>query len=250
MTHQFKDHFSPVAAAYRAFRPAYPPALFRWLADVSPRRDAALDCGCGTGQAAVGLAHHFARVFAVDPSREQIANAIRHERVTYLVEPAEATGLPSASQDLICAAQALHWFDLDRFYPEVRRLAREGAVFAAFTYGLIAVEREVDAVLGNLYRDILRHYWPAERRHVDDGYRSLPFPFPELSPPRLVMTAEWGVDELTGYLATWSAVREFKARTGGDPLEAVGAELRGAWGDAGKTKRVSWPLVIRAGRIE
>ena len=56
----FKDHFSGVSAGYRAFRPGYPAALFEWLASVSPARERAVDLGCGSGQASVGLARHFA----------------------------------------------------------------------------------------------------------------------------------------------------------------------------------------------
>ena len=250
MTHVFKDHFSQVSEAYSAFRPDYPGELFRWLAQLSDRREAALDCGCGTGQAAVALAPYFSRVYAVDPSAQQIARATGRDRVTYLVAPAEATGLPAASQDLIIAAQALHWFDFEAFYAEVRRLARAGAHFAAFTYGLVTVNAEVDVVIGRLYHDLLGGYWPPERRHVDEGYRSLPFPFREISPPRFTMEASWQFDHLLGYLGTWSAVKQYGARTGADPLQAIRAELLDAWGGSGETRCVSWPLIIRVGLIE
>lgn len=249
MKSDFKDHFSHNSEAYRSFRPAYPDEVFQWLAHISPRRQAALDCGCGTGQAAVGLAQYFEKVYALDPSSEQISNAIHHEKVSYLLAPAEMTGLPQKSQDLIIAAQSLHWFDPDRFYPEVRRLAREDAIFAAITYGLIAVNQDVDTILGHLYHDILGGYWPPERHHVDAGYRTLPFPFPEITPPVFAMTASWRLDQLAGYLATWSAVKEFKAQTGENPLESINTKLQDAWGDVEILKRVSWTLVIRAGHI-
>ncbi len=248
MSPAFKDHFSQSSDAYRAFRPDYPDALFAWLAEVAPRRDGALDCGCGSGQAAVALARHFARVHGVDPSAGQIAQAIPHERVTYRVAPAEATGLPDASQDLVIAAQALHWFDLDRFYPEVRRLARPGAVFAAFSYGLMTVNPEVDAIIGRLYHDLLGPYWPPERRRVEAGYRTLPFPFAELVAPPLAMTAHWPMEHVLGYLTTWSAVKEYREKTGENPLDMIAEELRAVWG--GGAKELSWPLVIRAGRLE
>ena len=248
MTINFKDHFSQVASGYRAFRPEYPEDLFQWLADVSPQRKVALDCGCGTGQAAVALARYFDSVYAVDPSQEQIANAVPNEKVTYLVAPAEKTGLPRETLDLIIAAQALHWFDLERFYPEVDRIARQGAIFAAFSYGLVTIAPEIDRVIKHLYYDILGQYWPPERRHVDAGYRSLPFPFREIAAPGFTMKANWGINHLMGYLATWSAVKEFRARTANDPLKDVEAELQGEWGQE-EEKPISWPLVIRAGII-
>ena len=141
------------------------------------------------------------------------------------------------------------WFDSEAFYTEVRRLARPGALFAAFTYGLVAVNAEVDAVIRRLYHDLLGSYWPPERRHVDEGYRSLPFPFREITPPEFAMGAAWQFDHLMGYLGTWSAVKEYRARTGADPLEEIRPELLGVFGAEG-TREVSWPLIIRVGQIE
>lgn len=248
MTVAFKDHFSQVAKAYRVFRPEYPAELFRWLAHIAPQRESALDCGCGTGQAAVAMARHFRKVYAIDPSAEQIANAMHDEKVTYQVAPAENTGLPEESQDVVIAAQALHWFDLDLYYPEVTRIARQGAIFTAFTYGLVTVNPAADNIIKRLYYDILGRYWPPERRHVDEGYRTLPFPFREITPPELVMTANWDMNHVLGYLATWSAVKEFRAQTASDPLKATEEELREVW-EQDEVKTISWPLFIRAGII-
>lgn len=244
----FKDHFSRVACAYRTFRPRYPPELFSWLARTVARREIALDCGCGNGQASVALAGHFAAVIAVDPGREQIQNAVPHPRVTYRVAPAEETGCSPRSVDLVTAAQALHWFDLERFYREVRRVARDGAVVAAFTYGLLTVDERVDGIIAALYHETLRGHWPAERAHVDAGYRTLPFPFPEIAAPRFAISEEWSLEQLMGYLATWSGVNAYRVSTGGDPLVEVGVALRDEWGPA-ERRRVSWPLALRAGRI-
>jgi len=245
----FKDHFSAAAEAYRAFRPGYPAALFAWLAEVAPGRAAALDCGCGNGQAAVMLAPHFREVFAVDPSREQIGNAIPADNIEYRIAPAEATGLPAGSVDLVVAGQALHWFDFDRFYPEVERVVRPtGGVFAAFTYGLIRLGGAVDGVIENFYHHLLADYWPPERRHVDSGYRSLPFPFPELAAPSFQLEENWGLPRLLGYLKTWSAVKEYRRRMGTDPLPEVERELGHAWGHQ-SLREVNWPLALRVGRV-
>ncbi|ABC82811.1 class I SAM-dependent methyltransferase [Anaeromyxobacter dehalogenans] len=245
----FKDHFTPVADAYRAFRPRYPRALFRWLGEVAPARGDALDCGCGSGQASLGLAEFFERVHAVDPGEAQIRQALRHPRVTYAVAPAEDTGLPPASVDVAIAAQAMHWFDLDRFWAELRRVARPGAVFAAVTYGLTRVDPEVDAVVDRLYHGLLARDWPPERVHVESGYRTLPFPFPELEAPPLEIEERWPMDAFLGYLGTWSAVTAHRRRTGADPLAEIAPALRAAWGTPERPLRVTWPIAIRAGRI-
>src|SRR5580765_3867958 len=110
--------FASVAREYANFRPGYPPELFGWLARAAPARGAVWDCGCGSGQASVALAEHFAHVFATDVSAEQIAAARPHARVRYSVAPAEKSGLESQSVDLVTVAQALHWFDVEAFYVE------------------------------------------------------------------------------------------------------------------------------------
>jgi SAM-dependent methyltransferase len=248
MASDFKDHFSGVSADYQSFRPSYPAALFEWLAAVAPRRERAADLGCGTGQASLGLARHFAEVVAVDPSAEQIARAQPHPRVAYRVAPGEATGLPAGWADLVVAAQALHWFDAARLQVELARIARPGAIFAAFTYGLCRVDPAVDAVVDRLYRPILGPYWPAERAHVDAEYRTLPFPWPELEAPPFTIVERWGLDRFLGYLGTWSAVSAYRKREGADPLALVDPALREAWGAAGE-RTVTWRLVVRAGRL-
>jgi SAM-dependent methyltransferase len=249
MADAFKDHFSSVSSGYQAFRPGYPPALFAWLASLSPRPERAVDLGCGTGQASVALAAHFADVIALDPSPEQIAHAEPHPRVSYRVAPAEATGLPDASADLVTAAQALHWFDPARLHPELARIARPRAIFAAFTYGLCRVDAAVDDVVARLYHAILGAYWPPERAHVDAAYATLPFPWPEIVAPPFSIEESWALDRFIGYLGTWSAVSAYRRERGEDPLGLVSADLRAAWGPPDDRRSLQWHLTVRAGRL-
>jgi SAM-dependent methyltransferase len=244
----FKDHFSGHAAAYRAFRPTYPPELFAFLASVAPARDLAWDCGTGSGQAAVPLAGHFARVLATDASAEQIANAEPHPGVEYAVAPAEACPLPAGSADLVLAAQALHWFDHGRFYADVSRVCRPGGVFAATCYHTPSVGPGVDPVLRR-WEDFIRPYWTPERVWVDDGYRSIPFPFPELDAPRFAVSAPVSLARFVGYLGTWSAARQYAKAHGADPLERFAAEFAAAWGDPSTIRTLRWELSVRVGRV-
>lgn len=250
----FKDHFSGHAAAYAAARPAYPDALFDWLAAQCPRRELAWDAGCGNGQASVALAAHFRRVHAGDPSAAQIAAAAPHPRVTYVVERGERCGLPDASADLVAVAQALHWFDLAAFYAEVRRVLRPGGVIAAWTYGLNRIEGAddpgIDALLRALHDRTLGPYWPPERRHAAAGYRDLPFPFAEFSVPDFTLRCDWTLPQFLAYLASWSAAQRHLAATGRDAIAAAAPALQAAWGDPQQTRAVIWPLAIRAGRTE
>lgn len=243
----FHDHFSGHARAYARARPTYPRALFARLAALAPARTRAWDAGTGSGQAAVALAAHFGAVVATDPSAAQVASAARHRRVTYAVATAEASGLADASCDLVAVAQALHWFDVPRFWDEVRRVLRPYGVVAAWSYARLQAAPGVAAVVDAL-EDVVRPWWPPERAHVDAGYATLPFPFavvPFDAPP---MRVRWTRDELLDYLRTWSAVRRHAAAHGHDAVDAIAAPLAAAWGRAGR-RTVRVPLAIRVGRV-
>lgn len=245
---RFADHFSTQASTYAARRPRYPEALFAWLAAQAPARETAWDAGCGSGQASLGLAAHFDSVIASDPSAAQIAAASAHPRVQYRIEPAEAPSLADASVDLVTVAQALHWFDQDRFHAAVRRVLRPGGVIAAWTYALCRVDAAVDAAYDRLYEPILGPYWPAERRHVENGYRDLPFPWTPITAPPFDLRVRWNLDAYRGYLRSWSATQRYIDRHGSDPRALVDDELVAAWGDPAVEREVVFPLALRVGR--
>lgn len=244
----FKDHFSGGAASYARFRPVYPPALFEWLAGLVPARDVAWDCATGNGQAAVGLAAHFGRVIATDASERQIAHARPDPRIEYRVALAEASGLPDRSVALVTVAQALHWLDRPRFYAEARRVLRPGGVLAVWCYNLLAVDAAVDEVVTRFYRETVGPWWTPDRALVDQGYRTIEFPFAELPAPAFAMAAEWTLADLEGYLRTWSAVQRYRAERGEDPVAALRGELGAAWGRPESPRAVRWPLHFRVGR--
>jgi SAM-dependent methyltransferase len=246
----FKDHFSKRSGDYAAYRPTYPRALVDYLASLCESTDDALDVGCGTGQLSVLLAERFSHVVATDASAQQIENAQAHERVEYRVAPAERSGLPEHSFDLITVAQAAHWFDLDAFYAEARRVGKPGAVLALITYGVIQADPDIDGIIQHFYKDVVGPYWPSERRHVEDGYRSLGFPFDELTAPPLAIEVQWNASELIGYADTWSAVRGAEKALGPDPIEQFKRDLLNAWGEPDKRRSIRFPLSLRVARIE
>jgi SAM-dependent methyltransferase len=242
----FKDHFSGHAALYADCRPSYPPALAEALAELAPARGLALDCGCGSGQLSVLLAEPFDRVEATDASAAQIAQAVPHSKVTYKVAPAEASGLHDASCDLVVAAQAAHWFDLPRYWAEVARVLKPGGLAALVGYGLLRIDAELDAAVDAFYTDGVGRFWPPERRLVDGGYREIDFPFREVTPPLIDMTAEWSRAQFLGYVATWSAVKAAE-KQGLDPLPAFTDAVRALWPDESRCRTVRWPLLLRVG---
>ena len=243
-----KDHFSRQAADYAKFRPRYPRDLFEYLGSVAPSRQLTWDCGTGNGQAAIGLATVFDRVIATDASEKQISNAQPHEHVEYRVAPAENSGIQSDTVDLIMVAQALHWFNLDRFYAETRRVLKPNGVLAASAYNLLRIEPAIDEIVNRYYHEVAGPFWPPERKLVEN-FADLPFPFNEIEPPKIEMTTHWNLDHLIGCLGTWSSTQRFMAATGADPLEQIIDELRRAWGNPQRVQSVIWPLTLRIGVI-
>lgn len=245
----FKDHFSTRSGDYAAYRPTYPGALIDYLAGLCPKTELALDVGCGTGQLSVLLAERFDHVIATDASPQQIEKAQAHERVEYRVAPAEASGLPDRSVDLITAAQAAHWFDLDTFYAEARRVGRPGAVLALITYGVIQADSDISDAIQHFYKDVVGSYWPPERRHVEEGYRSFAFPFEEWTAPPLAIEVQWRLSDLLGYVGTWSAVRGLEKAEGRGPLDEFRRDLSALWNEPQRRRTIRFPLSLRIGRI-
>lgn len=246
---EFKDHFSRLAKQYARYRPTYPAALFAYLASISPRRQLAWDCACGGGQASVALAGHFDCVVATDASAQQIAAAAPHAQVSYRVAKAEDSGLQSGTVDLVTVAQALHWLDLPAFYAEVRRILRPAGVLAVWTYGVLLVEGQgVNSLIEHFYQTTVGPYWPPERALVEEGYRSLAFPFAELAPPSFAMQSVWTRQQLLGYLRTWSATARYVDEVGHDPVAALGTQMDSLWKDTDPARCISWPMAVRIGR--
>jgi SAM-dependent methyltransferase len=244
----FADHFSSQSASYAAFRPNYPAAFIRDLAEACPGRGLAWDAGTGSGQAAVPLAAHFTRVEATDASAEQIRHATPHPRVRYRVADEGASGLPDASADLVAAAQAAHWFDMARFSAEADRVLRPGGLLAIWCYGLSRVDAAVDAAVREIYDGLLGPHWPPQRRLVDEGYRGLPFPYPELAAPPWAIEAELRREDFLGYLGTWSALARARRMLAADPWPEMARLMTAAWPEGSGSRRVVWPLSLRWGR--
>ena len=242
----FADHFSVVSTVYARFRPRYPEALFYWLAQVAPGRELALDCATGNGQAAVGLAGHFARVIATDASAAQIEAATATPRVEYRVAPAEASGLPDAGCDLVCAAQALHWLDRPAFFAEARRVLVPGGVVAFWGYlRLRTGDAGLDAELDRFHDVVVGPWWPPGREMLDGAYRGIDFPFEEIAAPAFAIEAHLSLEALAGYFGSWSATDRYRRAVGADPVPGFVAGLAASWG-AGRDVR--WPIALRAGR--
>jgi len=244
----FKDNFSQQSDIYVKYRPQYPVELYSFLSSLTEGHELVWDCGTGNGQAAVGLAAFYDRVVATDPSEQQIINALPHDRVQYAVEKAEQTSLPDHCADMVTIANALHWFDLDVFYREVRRVLKPGGVVAAWAYGIPTIEPAVDALLHKFHFGILDSYWRPENRLVEQEYRTIAFPFEQVVCPGSYSEKMMSVTDMIGYLNTWSAVQRFINEQQYNPTDQLAEELRRIWQEE-EVKTVRWKLILKAGRV-
>ena len=246
----FADHFSPIADGYRAHRPGYPSVLAEWLAEQAPARTLAWEAGCGSGQFTQRLAEVFTRVRATDASPEQLARAPAHPRISYAPARAEESGLKPGCADLICAAQAAHWFDLPAYYAEARRVARPRAVLAVFCYGRFSIAPGVDEVVYAYHDGVAGLHWPLGRAQVEANYRELSFPFRELSTPTFRIEELWNCAQLLAYAATWSATQRLILAEGEAPFLEFRRLLTAAWGNPAQARRVVWPIHLRATQLD
>jgi len=178
-----KDNFSKESDKYVRYRPTYPAELYQYINTITPGKASAWDCGTGNGQVALELAKSFDQVQATDISQAQLDHAPYADNIKYSVQSAEDTHFSDASFDLVTVAQAIHWFDFDLFYKEVSRTAKKGAVICVIGYARLEITPEIDEVITRFYTDIIGPYWDPERRYVDDGYQTIPFPYEEIETP-------------------------------------------------------------------
>ena len=245
----FHDLFSRQASVYAAARPGYPRELYERVVAVAPGRSLAWDCATGNGQAARDLATYFDRVVATDASAEQIRHAMPVANVEYRVATAENSGLAANSIELTTVGQALHWLNHDRFHAEVRRVSVPGGILAAWSYGSCHAGPELEGSLREFEDGLLGPYWNPERRWVDEGYRTIPFPFPEIPMPTLELRVTWSLSQLGEYLSSWSAVARYRRERGVDPVAPFLERIVKLWGPPGHTRTVVWPLGLRVGRV-
>ncbi|MGL4173576.1 MAG: class I SAM-dependent methyltransferase [Actinomycetota bacterium] len=248
-SHTHRNWFDQGGEAYARYRPQYPAALAEFLVQKVPRTSLAVDVGCGNGQLTTQIANHVNHVIGIDASANQLAHAVTHPRVEYMCASAEKLPAADHSVSLITAAQCAHWFDLELFYTEVRRIGVAEAVVSLISYGPPVLDGDLTPCFDRFYWNDLEAYWPPGREHVQTGYRELPFPFREYAAPPLSVDNNWTVEEFLGYISTWSAVRQLQERSGDEVLDRFGVELTELWGDPGQRRMVRAPIAMRIGTL-
>ena len=174
---------------------------------------------------------------------------IKAENIFYSVQPAEQTNFSDNTFDLITVSQALHWFQFDKFYTEVKRVAKPGAWIAAWTYTLLNISSEIDAIITvHFYKNTLGQYWDKERKYVDEQYSTIPFPFKEIKTPVFKIHFEWTLQELEGFFNTWSALQKYITTNHVNPVENVIKEIQPYF--MKEKMKIVFPVHLRMGQIE
>ncbi|MEQ8417310.1 MAG: class I SAM-dependent methyltransferase [Imperialibacter sp.] len=243
-----KDRFSDKASGYAAFRPKYPETLFNHLYTHTKAFDAAWDAGTGNGQVAAVLAGKFNRVYATDISIKQLMKVPNMANLSSFVADEAAPQISDASIDLITVAQAIHWFQVDKFCDEVSRVAKPGALLATWGYGLIQLPSAYQPAVDRFYSKVVGPYWDPERKHIDNSYADISIPFKELKPSEhFEMTYKWNAESLEGYLNTWSSVGNYVKEKGENPVPRLISELTSKGLPA--AFEVMFPLFTRLFRV-
>ncbi len=243
-----KDNFSAQADIYAHYRPGYPDALFEWLYTHCRHFGRALDCATGNGQAAAKLSEKFELVNAIDISISQLENSYKAPNIQYSVEKAEQPSFPANSFDLITVAQALHWFDHKNYFEQMYKVAKTGALFAAWGYSLLRISEEIDSLTDDFYTNVTGPYWDEERKHIDNKYNSIPFPFALLPCPDFSISYPWKAEHMIGYLNTWSAVQHYIKKNNTNPVDLIKEKLLSVWGK--QERIVTFPIFMTAGYID
>lgn len=241
--------YSSYAKQYAQSRPTYPEELFDYLASLAQQHDLAWDCATGSGQAALGLAKHFKKIIATDISAEQIKNAAPHPQIHYRVATSEQSGLDDKSVDLVTVASALHWFDLDRFYAEVRRVMSPGGVLAVWSYHVGYMEPPFDKIFLHFYQDILFNYFAPGARLVDDRYENIILPGEAIDAGQFYVTANWNLGQMLGFIKSWSGTQQYIKEKSEDPVNLIIDDLKQAWGDSEGPHELRWPLFVKVSRL-
>lgn len=244
----FKDHFSSISKNYHIHRPDYPDNLFSYLNSQVSQHDVAWDCATGNGQCALKLSTFFSKIIASDASTQQIKQSSHADNINYIVATAEYVPIRANCADLITVAQALHWFDIEAFTKEAARILNSEGVLAVWSYNLLNINPDVDTVINQLDKNILKNYWPPERALVENQYATIHMPFTELTTKPFQMEVEWSLGQLIGYLNTWSSVEAYKKQNRSNPLDLIKHPLLEAWGMENTIQSIRWPITMKLWR--
>jgi ubiquinone/menaquinone biosynthesis C-methylase UbiE len=246
---EFKDYFSKQAAEYAKYRPGYPDELFKYLSSITEGHQRAWDCAAGNGQAALKLTPFFDEIIATDASENQIKNAGAHPKIKYRVAVAENSGIELHSVNLITVATAIHWFNLIKFYEEVKRVLVPGGTLAIWNYAWANVNQMADSLIHRYVYEIVGSYAAPDFWKGINSETEIDFPFSRIKTPEFKIEREWDLKDYINFVMTWSPTQHYIKANNSNPIEKIFEELKKAWGDENEKKKITWKLTLKAAKI-
>lgn len=207
-----------LSSAYANVRAQYPDewtnSILNYAANAP--HNLALDVACGSGQAAKALSKHFSKVIAVDQSSSQInsSHGESWDNIEFKQGEAEELQVEDGSIDLLVVAQALHWFNLPKFFAEANRVMHSGSVFVASVYGpemLFPNSPEItaliSAVLTKLWEELKDVTWT---KLFVPHYKDIDIPFSQVQRNSFEIKRTFSRDQVISWISTWAALQTFK----------------------------------------
>jgi len=127
-----EQRFTGRAEIYKKYRSSYPKELIEYLYSQVGFKNGSIiaDIGSGTGIFSRLLLEKGSSVYGVEPNEDMRLMAENDsggfENFISINAPAENTGLKANSVDFITAAESFHWFDMELFRAECRRILKNG----------------------------------------------------------------------------------------------------------------------------
>lgn len=215
----FGQYDNAEAKAYQQGRSSYPPALYETI--LSHHRSTGgefqvmLDVGCGTGKATRDLAAYFDVANGCDESvgminvARKLGGTAASKPIRYHVASAEkldsVSNVNTGSVDLITAAMAAQWFDMQLFWQQASRLLKLGGTVALWTltsgycHPSTHNAEEVQKILWELEHVTFKPFEPPALHIARKLYDSLPLPWTvspsiDVFPESKYVRQEWNRD--------------------------------------------------------
>lgn len=239
-----KDNFSKQSHLYAQYRPEYPDELYQHILSYCISTSCVWDCATGNGQVAKVLSKHFDKVEATDISQKQLDSAFQSSIINYSISAAENTSFPDNHFDLVTVAQALHWFDFGAFFNEVKRVLKPTGILAVWGYSSMKVNVQIDPFIHDFYHNIIGSYWDDERKHIDNQYTDIHFPFKQVETVEFEIKTEWDLPTLKGFFNTWSSVQHFINEEGYNPVNPFINRLETIWKKS-EVKTITFPIFLK-----
>jgi ubiquinone/menaquinone biosynthesis C-methylase UbiE len=211
---------------YKRYRRDYPNELIEYVIAYLKEKhrgpyNLAVDVGCGNGQATKQFSKFFDWVYGFDVSENQIKQATdleqAHPNLKFFTSPSESLELDDSSVDLVFVATAIHWFNIDDFFKECKRILKPNGVLAVWSYFLEKFKCNNESIaieLNRLYGEFFDFVEPSPNLdHLRTRYNNIQPPFQDLIRNySFRMKAYRSVDDLINNIRTWSAYQTYKAR--------------------------------------